>query len=109
MSRHKYIDQYKWSSWAGYTANTQDFAQISNIYRRCGFLFSPIKLAAFFIFGIFVNLSVTKPDFMKKFLLPYLAGAMCLICAPALSQVDTTNKLGLAGDGLDLYAVLDVF
>jgi len=52
---------------------------------------------------------------MKKFLLPYLATALSLLSLPAFSQnkadtkVDTTNKLGLAGDGLDLYAVLDMF
>src|SRR5678810_371026 len=49
---------------------------------------------------------------MKNFLLPCLAIAMCFISLPALSQkekVDTTNKLGLAGDGLDLYAVFDLF
>jgi len=50
---------------------------------------------------------------MKKFLLAFLATAMCLLGLPAFSQdkekVDTTNKLGLAGDGLDLYAVLDLF
>ena len=36
---------------------------------------------------------------------------MSLICSPVLSQtdVDTTNKLGLAGDNLDLYAVLTLF
>jgi len=48
---------------------------------------------------------------MKKFLLPYLAAALSLLSLPAFSQdkADTTNKLGLAGDGLDLYAVMDVF
>ena len=48
---------------------------------------------------------------MKKFLLPSLAIAVSLLCLPAFSQdkVDTTNKLGLAGDNLDLYAVLDLF
>lgn len=50
---------------------------------------------------------------MKKFLLACTATAMCLLSLPAFSQskekVDTTNKLGLAGDGLDLYAVLDLF
>src|SRR5690242_13438183 len=50
---------------------------------------------------------------MKKSILAYLAIAMCLVSLPAFSQskdkVDTTNKLGLAGDGLDLYAVLDLF
>ena len=56
---------------------------------------------------------------MKKFFLPYLAAAMCLLTLPAFSQnkdqaknqskADTTDKLGMAGDGLDLYAVLDLF
>jgi hypothetical protein len=51
---------------------------------------------------------------MKKLLFLYLATALCLLSLPAFSQdkkekVDTTNKLGLAGDGLDLYAVLDLF
>jgi hypothetical protein len=50
---------------------------------------------------------------MKKFLLGILATATCLLSLQAFSQskekVDTTNKLGLAGDGLDLYAVLDLF
>jgi uncharacterized membrane protein YgcG len=51
---------------------------------------------------------------MKKSLLPYLAIAMSLLSLTAFSQdkqdkVDTTAKLGLAGDNLDLYAVLDVF
>ena len=48
---------------------------------------------------------------MKKFLLPYLAAAMCLLSLPAFSQAkeDTTALLGLPGDNLDLYAVLDLF
>ena len=50
---------------------------------------------------------------MKKLLFLYLVIGMNLLSLPALSQdkgkVDTTNKLGLAGDGLDLYAVLDLF
>jgi len=56
-----------------------------------------------------------KPPVMKKFLLPCLAIAMSLLTLPGYSQkkadtkVDTTNKLGLAGDGLDLYAVMDLF
>src|SRR5215813_5905227 len=56
-----------------------------------------------------------KPPIMKKFLFLYFAAAMSLVTLPAFSQkkgdskVDTTNKLGLAGDGLDLYAVLDLF
>src|SRR6478736_6114297 len=52
---------------------------------------------------------------MKKFFLPYLAAAMCLLSLQGLSQdkqqpkEDTTAMLGLAGDNLDLYAVLDLF
>jgi hypothetical protein len=50
---------------------------------------------------------------MKKLVLPYLAAAMCLLTLPALSQQapkeDTTALLGMAGDNLDLYAVLDLF
>jgi uncharacterized membrane protein YgcG len=48
---------------------------------------------------------------MKKYFLPYLAVAMCLINLPAFSQEkeDTTALLGLPGDNLDLYAVLDLF
>src|SRR6516225_6771683 len=57
---------------------------------------------------------------MKKFFFPYLAVAMCLLSLPASAQnkdqsktdqskADTTDKLGMAGDGLDLYAVLDLF
>jgi uncharacterized membrane protein YgcG len=56
---------------------------------------------------------------MKKFLLPYLIATMCLLSLQGFSQSkeqskdqpkeDTTAMLGLAGDNLDLYAVLDVF
>src|SRR6478672_6464172 len=52
---------------------------------------------------------------MKKFLLPYLAAAMSLISLQAYSQAkdqpkeDTSAILGLPGDNLDLYAVLDLF
>src|SRR5438309_1174851 len=52
---------------------------------------------------------------MKIFLLPYLAAAISLLSLPAFSQSkekpkeDTTSLLGLAGDNLDLYAVLDLF
>lgn len=47
---------------------------------------------------------------MKKNL-SLLVVAMSLLCSPVFSQsaVDTTNKLGLAGDNLDLYAVLTLF
>ena len=48
---------------------------------------------------------------MKKYPLLFLVVVMSLLHLPAFSQdkVDTTNKLGLAGDNLDLYAVLDLF
>src|SRR5215218_1533854 len=52
---------------------------------------------------------------MKKFLLSCLAAALSLSGQQAFSQAkdkpkeDTTALLGLAGDNLDLYAVLDVF
>src|SRR6516162_6213036 len=54
---------------------------------------------------------------MKKSISPYLVAAMCLFCLPAFSQgdkkpepgKDTTELLGLPGDNLDLYAVLDLF
>src|SRR3954451_10689979 len=52
---------------------------------------------------------------MKKLLLPYLAAAMSLVSLQAFSQTkdqpkeDTTALLGLPGDNLDPYAVLDLF
>jgi len=54
---------------------------------------------------------------MKKFILPYLAATICLLCQSAFSQTknpgasdqDTTELLGLPGDNLDLYAVLTLF
>jgi hypothetical protein len=51
---------------------------------------------------------------MKKCILPYLAVAMILLSMPVYSQTDTpaagdTAALGLAGDNLDLYAVMDLF
>lgn len=47
---------------------------------------------------------------MKKFLLPYLVAAMSWLSLPAFSQTGgDTAALGLAGDNLDLYAVLDLF
>ena len=53
---------------------------------------------------------------MKKCLLLCVAAAMCLLSLPALSQSKTntqpatdTAALGMAGDNLDLYAVLDLF
>src|SRR3954465_1050992 len=48
---------------------------------------------------------------MKKILLPFLIAAMCAVSLSAFSQAkeDTTEILGLPGDNLDLYAVLDLF
>jgi hypothetical protein len=48
---------------------------------------------------------------MKKHFLPFLVVAMSLLSLPAFSQAkeDTTALLGLAGDNLDLYAVLTLF
>jgi hypothetical protein len=54
---------------------------------------------------------------MKKFILLYLIAGICMFSLPAFSQgdkkpapkEDTTEMLGLPGDNLDLYAVLDLF
>ncbi len=47
---------------------------------------------------------------MKKYLLLYMVVAMGFFCLPAFSQSKTdTASLGMAGDNLDLYAVLDLF
>src|ERR1700760_1875380 len=53
---------------------------------------------------------------MKKCLiLLYMAGVLCVFSLPAFSQSKTsqaptdTAALGMAGDNLDLYAVLDLF
>ncbi|MDF2193347.1 hypothetical protein [Paraflavitalea sp. CAU 1676] len=46
---------------------------------------------------------------MKKFIFPYIAAVMSLLYLPAYSQEDSTALLGLAGDNLDLYAVLTLF
>jgi len=58
---------------------------------------------------------------MKKFFLSYLVTVLTLLSLPAFSQEkdkakakdqpkdDTTAMLGLAGDNLDLYAVLELF
>jgi uncharacterized membrane protein YgcG len=53
---------------------------------------------------------------MKKFIVPCVAAVMSLLGQPAFSQTadttalaDTTGLLGLAGDNLDLYAVLTLF
>src|SRR5215203_2911079 len=66
-----------------------------------------------------MNSLYSKGKIMKKFLLPFLAAAMSLCNLQTFSQAkdqpknqpkeDTTALLGLAGDNLDLYAVLDVF
>jgi hypothetical protein len=49
-----------------------------------------------------------EPTTMKKIILPYLVAALSLLTQPVFAQQDTTS-LGLAGDNLDLYAVLDLF
>ena len=48
---------------------------------------------------------------MKKFIFLFLTAATSFLCLPAFSQAgkDTTESLGLPGDNLDLYAVLDLF
>jgi len=47
---------------------------------------------------------------MKKYVLSYLVAAMSLFSLPALSQTENDSTLlGLPGDNLDLYAVLDLF
>src|SRR6187399_1320075 len=48
---------------------------------------------------------------MRKLFLPYLVAAMSLLSQPVFSQAaeDSTALLGLAGDNLDLYAVLTLF
>ena len=47
---------------------------------------------------------------MKKFFFPGIVAVMCMFSLPALSQSKTdTASLGMAGDNLDLYAVLDLF
>ncbi|KIC93954.1 hypothetical protein [Flavihumibacter solisilvae] len=48
---------------------------------------------------------------MKKFMLPYLAIVLSVVSLPAFSQStgSDTAMLGLPGDNLDLYAVLDLF
>jgi hypothetical protein len=47
---------------------------------------------------------------MKKHVLSYLVVAMSLLSLPAFSQTESdTTLLGLPGDNLDLYAVLDLF
>ena len=47
---------------------------------------------------------------MKKYVLSYLVVAMSLFSLPAFSQTENDSTLlGLPGDNLDLYAVLDLF
>ena len=47
---------------------------------------------------------------MKKCILPYAIVAMSLLSMPSFSQsVADSTLLGLPGDNLDLYAVLDLF
>ena len=47
---------------------------------------------------------------MKKYVLSYLVVAMSLFSLPAFSQKENDSTLlGLPGDNLDLYAVLDLF
>jgi hypothetical protein len=51
---------------------------------------------------------------MKKCFLASLVVTMCVVSLPAFSQKDksekdTANMLGMAGDNLDLYAVLNLF
>src|SRR6187431_1089817 len=47
---------------------------------------------------------------MKKYVVSYLVVAMSLLSLPAFSQTEKdTTLLGLPGDNLDLYAVLDLF
>src|SRR5258707_10376416 len=53
---------------------------------------------------------------MNKIILFYLAAALNMLSLPVFSQdkknkdkTDTTATLGLPGDNLDLYAVLDLF
>src|SRR5215204_4767509 len=52
-----------------------------------------------------------KSKIMKKFILYYIIVVMSLLNGPAFSQnkEDTSALLGLPGDNLDLYAVLEVF
>jgi len=46
---------------------------------------------------------------MKKIILLYATVVMSLLHQPVFSQEDSTALLGLAGDNLDLYAVLSIF
>src|SRR6186713_2650226 len=47
---------------------------------------------------------------MKKYVVSYLVVAMSLLSLPAFSQTEQDSTLlGLPGDNLNLYAVLDLF
>src|SRR5687767_7267565 len=46
---------------------------------------------------------------MRKYILSLLAAAFTLLGQPLFAQTPDTPSLGLAGDNLDLYAVLDLF
>ena len=46
---------------------------------------------------------------MKKCFLTYLLVATSMFTLPAFSQTEDDTLLGLPGDNLDLYAVLDLF
>ncbi|MEI8048759.1 MAG: hypothetical protein WCI92_15360 [Bacteroidota bacterium] len=47
---------------------------------------------------------------MNKSILSIMVLALCLLCVPVFSQTENdTTLLGLPGDNLDLYAVLDLF
>jgi hypothetical protein len=47
---------------------------------------------------------------MKKLLFSFLVMVMCLLCLPVFSQAPVDSiLLGLPGDNLDLYAVMDLF
>src|SRR6476620_10537789 len=57
-----------------------------------------------------MNLFLSFIIYVKKKEISLLAIAMCLLSLPAFSQAKAdTAALGMAGDNLDLYAVLDLF
>ncbi|MBT1698381.1 hypothetical protein KK083_15940 [Fulvivirgaceae bacterium PWU4] len=61
------------------------------------------------IYNLLINL-LQGGAVMEKHILPYAVVAMSLLNAPAFSQsVADSTLLGLPGDNLDLYAVLDLF
>jgi hypothetical protein len=68
-----------------------------------------------FIFGLFF-VDLTRVRFkchkiMKNRFLSYIMLAICLFSFPAFSQTEETDEalLGLSGDNLDLFAVLELF